>query len=123
MGIDVGFDLFPPLNRNEHDQSLWSLFIADVQRAFEDDSQVVSQDDEIEFEVGEHPTLSYKGHLFRRFSSKVSGRSQAEPYIRQVCIIAKLHFGPRVHFWSEYGYEGEPQPVYTWTEVYAVREE
>ena len=119
MGIDIGFDLFPPLEDTEHDQFIWSLFIAHVEMTYLNDSVVVSMANRVEFEVGEHPTLLYTGHRFRRFSSKISGRSQAEPYIRQVLAIARFHFGRRVHFWSEYGYEDEPQQIYTWTEVRA----
>ncbi|KAI7824077.1 hypothetical protein BC939DRAFT_476875 [Gamsiella multidivaricata] len=122
MGIDIGFDLFPPLENNEHDRSIWVSFIAAVEWAYAYDSQVVLMADRIEFEVGEHPTLPYKGHRFRRFSSKISGRSQAEPYIRHVLSIAESHFGRRVHFWSEFRYEGEPEPIYTWPEVYAAQD-
>ena len=121
MGIDIGFDLFPPLENNEHDQSIWASFITEIERTYAYDSLVVPMANRIEFEVGEHPTLPYKGHQFRRFSSKVSGRSQAEPYIRHVLTIAKSHFGNRVHFWSEYGYQGEPECIYTWLEVYAAQ--
>ncbi|KAF9177550.1 hypothetical protein BGZ51_008566 [Haplosporangium sp. Z 767] len=123
MGIDAGFDLFPPLENNERDQSTWASFIAHIERTFTNDSLVVFLANRIEFEVGEHPTLPYKGHRFRRFSSKVSGRSQAAPYIRRVYTIAKSHFDNRVHYWSEFGYEGEPECIYTWPEVYAAEEE
>lgn len=122
MGIDAGFDLFPLLENNKHDQSIWISFIPNIEQTFTDDSLVVPLANRIEFEVGEHPMLPYKGHRFRRFSSKISGHSQAELYIRHVYNIVKSHFDNRVHYWSEFGYEGEPECIYKWSKVYAAEE-
>jgi hypothetical protein len=42
-------------------------------------------------------------HTYRvRFSSKISGRLLAEPYIRGVYKIAKQWLGDRVYFWVPY---------------------
>ena len=55
---------------------------------------------------------------FRRFSSKISGGCGAAlPFIEHVIQMARTFFGLRVHPWSEWGYEGEPDPVYSWNEV------
>jgi len=89
MEIDIGFDLFPPLAENEHNDVIWATFIAEIERTFAGDSRVVTNANGVEFNVGEHPKLPSKYHRFRRFSSKVSGRSEAEPYIRRVLAIAK----------------------------------
>ena len=52
MGIDIGFDLFPPLENNEHDQSIWASFITEIERTYAYDSLVVPMATIIEFEVG-----------------------------------------------------------------------
>ncbi|KAK3364352.1 hypothetical protein B0T25DRAFT_426466, partial [Lasiosphaeria hispida] len=58
------------------------------------------------FMVGECPSMPAKPDCcdyFLRFSFKISGRltACAEPYIRDVHLIAKNHFGDKVHFWHE----------------------
>ncbi|KAF9342389.1 hypothetical protein BGX26_007634 [Mortierella sp. AD094] len=119
MGIDIGFDLFPPLENNERDCTIWAAFIDNVKEIYVDDSRVVSKDDRIVFEVDEYPTLLHNGCQFRRFSSKISGScGQAEPYIRLVFSIAESYFGNAVHFWYDFGDEGKPEPIYTWKEVH-----
>lgn len=50
------------------------------------------------FEVGEHPHLPRRCEHFLRFSSKISGRSLADPYIRGVYKIAQQWLGDRVYF-------------------------
>jgi hypothetical protein len=57
MGIDVGFDLYPPLKHTEVDQ--WSRFLQAVCTEFASDAVVVVKEDEIEFQAGEHPTTLY----------------------------------------------------------------
>jgi hypothetical protein len=52
----------------------------------------------IDFEVGEHPHLLRRCKHFLRFSSKISGRSLTEPYIKGVYKIAKQWLGGRVYF-------------------------
>jgi hypothetical protein len=90
MGIDVGFDLYPPLKHTNVDQ--WSRFLQAVCTEFASDAVVVVKEDEIEFQAGEHPTTLYTDPTrFRRFSSKVSGQRRSiafEPYIEQVYAIA-----------------------------------
>src|SRR5215510_3978962 len=102
MGIDIGFDMVPPLEKEY--QSKWAEFIDAVLERYQDDPVIKHLPLEIEFAVGEHPLLPCAGYAFRRFSSKVSSSrlALAEPYIREVYQIAKLHFGAQVQFWSEY---------------------
>lgn len=115
MGIDVGFDLYPPLKATDVDQ--WSRFLQAVCTEFASDAVVVVKEDEIEFQAGEHPTLYADPTRFRRFSSKVTGGcSSVEPYIKQVYAIAKRYFGNRIYWWADYQYN--PNEKYTWTEVY-----
>jgi len=117
MGIDVGFDLYPPLEGPD-DAELWSRFLSQVTDTFSSDPCFVELEDCLEFKVGEHPTLYVNPSRFRRFSSKVSGScGAAESYISQVHHIAKEFFHHRIHFWSEYS--DESRPKYTWTEVHA----
>jgi hypothetical protein len=52
----------------------------------------------IDFEVGEHPHLLRQCKHFLRFSSKISGRSLTELYIKGVYKIAKQWLGGRVYF-------------------------
>ncbi len=119
MGIDCGFDIYPPLERTRAKQAQYELFLREVlaayglrygdeanQSAVGDSDNVVrvnaeSNDYYIEFMVGEHPYLPRRCEDFLRFSSKVSGSSAAEPHIRAVCKIAKQHLGDRVYFWHE----------------------
>jgi hypothetical protein len=116
MGIDVGFDLYPPLKHTDVDQ--WSRFLQAVCTEFASDAVVVVKDDEIEFQAGEHPTLYADPTRFRRFSSKVTGGGSiaVEPYIKQVYAIAKRYFGNRIFWWSEYCDMSNEK--YTWSEVY-----
>jgi hypothetical protein len=113
MGVDVGFDMVPPLEPES--QSRWENFLDSV---LQDDPVVKLNQLEIEFEVGEHPCLPRAGYAFRRFSSKVSGSSLAEPYIREVYKIARRHFGAQVELWNEYV---DQCGHYGWDEVHAVK--
>jgi hypothetical protein len=116
MGIDVGFDLYPPLKATDIGQ--WSRFLLAVSTEFVSDAVVVVKEDgEIEFQVGEHPIIYSDPTRFRRFSSKITGRcGSAESYIEQVYTIAKRYFGNRICWWS--GYIDNPNFMYTWTEVH-----
>jgi hypothetical protein len=117
MGIDIGFDLFSPL-QTEADLAKWGEFLKEVIRVYENDSVLEISEYELMFKVGEGPSLLRDGRFFRRFSSKISGRcGDAEPYIRAVVHIARRYFYHRIHFWSEYGYEGEPDPMYSWSDI------
>src|SRR5579859_112986 len=113
MGVDCGFDIYPPLERNPANQERYELFLRDVLVAYRRDGDesddgggsVVrvnpeSEDSYIEFMVGEHPCMPRWCEHFLRFSSKVSGGSVgAETYIRGVCKIAKQCLGDRIYFW------------------------
>ncbi|KAF9030955.1 hypothetical protein BDZ89DRAFT_1064279 [Hymenopellis radicata] len=127
MGIDIGFDFFPPIDANNiGDTALWDLFLKDVIDEYRRDPNVeVKENGDIQVKQSEHPILFHEGHKFRRFSSKVSGRlaGDVQSYLTRVCSIARDHFNDRVHWWSEYGYEGEPRAIYDWNEVYAANKE
>jgi hypothetical protein len=118
MGVDIGFDMVPPLEAES--QPRWEKFLDAVLKRYQDDPVIKRHELEIEFAVGEHPRLPLAGYAFRRFSSKVSGKLTypADPYIREVYKIALRYFGDQVQFWSEYEDEFGH---YGWDEVYAVR--
>lgn len=111
MGFDCGFDIYPPLERTKANQEQYELFLRKVLDTYRlqdgngaeqgiGDSVVrvnaESEESYIEFEVGEHPHLPRRCDHFLRFSSKVSGSSLAEPYIRGVYKIAKQRLGDQV---------------------------
>jgi hypothetical protein len=81
--------------------------------------------DAIAFKQGEHPRLELDGHRFRRFSAKISGRhhGNVEMYLDEIKIIAKRHFGWRVHPWNEIDDVSLDNMVYGWDEVYADRKQ
>jgi hypothetical protein len=102
MGIDAGFDMVPRLSRDPDDKRQWSQFLELIESTYEHDEKVVLKDGYIEFEVGEHPKLPFDGHLFLRFSSKVSGScAPAWRYIDEVRRVAHSLFGSRVQPWNE----------------------
>lgn len=122
MGINKGFDLFPPLGTSKRDQLAYQRFLEEVKRVYRHDSKVGvrafpgSGAQYLSFDVGEEPSLPCDYTVFRRFSSKISGLcADAEKYIDKVASIAQRHFGPRVVEWHEYSDE---DPPYSWTEVY-----
>ena len=139
MGIDCGFDIYPPLERTKANQEQYELFLREVLDTYgtrdgdgaeqcNDDSIVrvnaESEESYIEFEVGEHPHLPRQCDHFLRFSSKVSGRSLAEPYIQGVYKIAKQQLGGRVYFWHEMNELGPHithSGCYNWREIHAAR--
>ncbi|KAI1387324.1 SET domain-containing protein [Hypoxylon trugodes] len=119
MGVDVGFDMVPRLSKGAADRQNWDHFIATVQKHYKDDVKVETKANYIEFNAGEHPVLPFEGHKFLRFSSNTAGSIAVETgvrdYIDTVINIARLHFGPRVHVWSELsGQLG----YYDWAEVH-----
>lgn len=126
MGIDVGFDLYPPLQASSADDlTRWDRFLSAIKLEYANDPNVKVEDSgDIVITQGEHPTLLKEGHKFRRFSSKISGSHAGEVkrYLREVYKIARTHFFNKVYWWSEYGYEDEPQPMYGWGEVYEARD-
>lgn len=118
MGIDAGFDFYPPLASDDEDgRDRWNSFFFAVQEKFESDPDVGLENGCLMFEAGERPSLPFDGTQFFRFSSKVSGPSggRAEYFIKEVAAIAKVYFDERVYYWSENG--GAPNVKYSWTEV------
>jgi hypothetical protein len=81
-----------------------------------------SEESYIDFKVGEHPHLPRRCEHFLRFSSKISCRSLASPYIRGVYKIAKQWLGDRVYFWHEMNEFGPYiRRCYNWNEIHAAR--
>lgn len=115
MGIDAGFDMVPRLSRGTADTDLWARFINAVRERYKDDAKVEMTPNYILFKVGEHPTLPLEGHKFLRFSSKVSGRSNAWSYINTVTAVAKANFGFRIQYWDE---SCDQFGHYNWKEVH-----
>ena len=115
MGIDLGYDLYPPLTLE--DKPRWIQCLQFIAYHYKEDPKVRVNVDRIEFHVGEHPTLYFSTDKFRRFTSKVSGSgSSAEPYLRTVGAILQKFFGEdRIHGWSDYT---ETDGPYSWSEVY-----
>mmetsp|Transcript_2727 Transcript_2727/g.3228 ORF Transcript_2727/g.3228 Transcript_2727/m.3228 type:complete len:204 (+) Transcript_2727:168-779(+) len=118
MGIDIGFDIFPPLGHQEEDR--WVRLLQIIESLYSADPVLVRTESHLEFKIGEHPLLDLDCTKFRRFSSKISGRhGAAETYLKSVYQIARMVFGDlRVHWWSDYGYGGEPKTKYTWREIW-----
>jgi hypothetical protein len=119
MGIDAGFDLYPPVDFASDDaQDLWNCFFCSVRDHFQDDPDVEFSDGCLVFQVAEHPSLPWEGKYFRRFSSKVSGREggAAEFYIKTVAALTRKHYDKRVYYWSEYG--DAPNTKYNWWDVH-----
>lgn len=126
MGIDRGFDLHPPLERNADDMELWASFLNAVQTHYEEEGDTRMKFDKqrnIVFQVGEHPTLLRQCHQFRRFSAKISGSlcGNVEKYLIEVERIARRYFGSRVVPWNEL-YDDNHFGAYDWNEVYAARD-
>src|SRR5271155_4411192 len=95
MGIDAGFDLYPPLLASSADCLDWDNFLSEIKSKYINDPNVkVQGNGDVAITLGEHPTLLKEGHRFRRFSSKVSGYrgGDVNRYLREVYEIAKIHF-------------------------------
>ena len=122
MGIDAGFDLYPPLQASSpSDTTRWDHFLNAIKLKYTTDPNVKVRDSgDVVITQGEWPELLKEGHKFRRFSSKISGShaGEVERYLSEVYKIARTYFPGKVHWWSEFGYEGEPEPKYGWAEVY-----
>jgi len=124
MGINIGFDLYPPIQKNSPDESRWSEFIENVKNVFKDDTNVQVTDKIIEFQVGEHPFLTIDGSCFRRFTSKITGRcGPAEPYIDSVLEIANIYFPGRVYPWNQgdYPWGRYNNEKYDWSEFRSIQ--
>jgi len=108
MGIETGFDLYPPLSKG--DQRQWEQFLAKVKKNCAGDPTMQwhpkkSPRAAIVFAVGEDPSLPKNGHTFRCFSSKVQSTNEVEDCINKVASMAEEHFGKRrIHRWFD-GYD------------------
>ncbi|KAJ7720855.1 hypothetical protein DFH07DRAFT_304214 [Mycena maculata] len=130
MGVDRGFDLYPPLENTDADNEKWARFLDAVITHYEgenDPNLTFDSSRNIVFTQGEHPALQRKGHRFRRFSSKVTGShaGNVEEYLATVQKIAKRYFGDRVCPWNEYldTFDERSWGYYKWNEVYAAAKE
>ncbi|KAL7912151.1 hypothetical protein GGI35DRAFT_307899 [Trichoderma velutinum] len=110
MGVDCGFDVYPPLSR-EH-QGLYETFLEEVIQKYkqavhpntsEPLIQIVgtpgSPNAYIWFNVGEGPLLPYNLDYFIRFESKLVSRDNVMPYLKDVYLIARRYFPDNVQFW------------------------
>jgi hypothetical protein len=133
MGIDAGFDLFPPLSTAEEFKK-WQILFKFVEKLCQTESRESQSEDKIPdfmktaivsengitFKVGEHPHLPIQGYFFRRFSSKISMQDggAAHECIKLVRCIAEKFFPGRIHYFSDFGlFDDEPEPIYSWDEV------
>lgn len=127
MGIDCGFDIYPPLEPTPSNKEKYKKFLDEVLRTYETDSAVCVESEwkgvYIEFMVGEHPSIPHNCEHFLRFSSKVSGSSTARPYIDGVHRIAKKWLGESVHSWHEMNETGDHRQwgYYDWDKIRSVR--
>jgi len=118
MGVDEGFDLFPPLEDTEENKQNWARFLQEVLTKYEGDPNISIDDKgDVVCTLGEHPALTRELHRFRRFSSKLC-RGNVSTYLWEVAVVAEKHFGSRIVRWSELDDE---HGVYSWTEVYKAR--
>ncbi|KAI2623100.1 SET domain-containing protein [Hypoxylon sp. NC1633] len=120
MGLDVGFDMVPPLSKETKDAQDWANFLHCVRGYYKDDPNVVTESHYITFEAGEHPMLPFEGHKFLRFSSNLTGSNATGvyEYIEMVTAMAKMIFGHRVYSWSE---AADQHGFYGWDKVYSAR--
>ena len=108
MSLEIGFDLYPCLQKNE--LPLWDEFLSAVKTHYAQDPVVQVTDLGLLFKVGKNPILLSEGIYFRRFSSDLFPESNAGPYIRQVIDIAKNIFGKkskseRIIPWNTYTFD------------------
>jgi hypothetical protein len=62
MGIDIGFDLYPPINQDdESSRVIREAFLMEVKCKYEDNPDFVWKGGTLVFEVGEHPSLPVDG--------------------------------------------------------------
>lgn len=71
MGIDAGFDMYPPLSKGVLDRQNWGRFIDFIKEHYKDDTQVKIRPNYINFNVGEGPMLPFEGHKFLCFSEGI----------------------------------------------------
>ncbi|KAH7142181.1 hypothetical protein EDB81DRAFT_798005 [Dactylonectria macrodidyma] len=110
MGVDCGFDVYPPLS--PECQGLYKTFLEAVIQKYkqavhpntgEPLIQIVgtpeTQNAYIYFNVGEGPLLPYNLDYFMRFESKLVSRDDVMPYLKGVYLIARRYFPDNVQFW------------------------
>jgi len=113
MGIDIGFDLYPPLS-SEQDLLRWASFLESVRAKYSKD---LTFRETIQFQVGEYPRLMLDGTRFRRFSSKVG--EDVKTLIGDIQKMAVAVFGGRIYPWNEYDYGPSGSgAIYSWAQVY-----
>ncbi|KAF5002163.1 hypothetical protein FDECE_10708 [Fusarium decemcellulare] len=155
MGFDCGFDICPPLETTDSNKALYRDFLEHLWGKYRgvtdpdsrspsgivlitpetrhtEGSDKPSNDTKYfyYFMIGEAPHLPSHPDCcdcFLRFNSKVSGgiTAPAEPYIMEVCRIAKQYFGDRVCFWHELRETGDEKQYgcYSWNRVYEAEKE
>ncbi|KAJ3518674.1 hypothetical protein NM208_g14432 [Fusarium decemcellulare] len=138
MGFDCGFDICPPLEEkyrgvtDPDSRSPSGIVLITPETRHTEGSDKLSNDTKYfyYFMIGEAPHLPSHPDCcdrFLRFSSKVSGgiTAPAEPYIMEVCRIAKQYFGDRVCFWHELRETGDEKQYgcYSWKRVYEAEKE
>ena len=145
MGIDKGFDFYSPVTDFDVDKvsmlpdnveysalttslkvyAEWAAFLDEVNDKYKTDDNMTIERGAFVFRQGEHPCLELDGHRFRRFSAKISGshHGNVETYLDEIKIIAKRHFGWRVHPWYELDDPSLDNMVYGWDEVYVARKQ
>ncbi|KAI0410424.1 hypothetical protein F5X98DRAFT_368815 [Xylaria grammica] len=81
------------------DRRQWERFLEGVKQYYADDGQVEVSPRAVQFKVGEWPSLPLEGHMFLRFSSRITGstaaKTRVENYIREVQEFARALFGER----------------------------
>lgn len=110
MGVDCGFDVYPPLSREC--QGLYKTFLEEVIQKYKEAVhpntgetliRIVgipgTQNAYIYFNVGEGPLLPYNVDYFMRFASKLVRRDNVMPYLKEVYLIARRYFPDNVQFW------------------------
>ncbi|OIW26864.1 hypothetical protein CONLIGDRAFT_635116 [Coniochaeta ligniaria NRRL 30616] len=111
MGVDCGFDVYPSLS--PQCQGLYDAFLEEVIEKYKDKLHSVTGEPLIQiigtpetknafvfFNVGEGPKLPYRVEYFLRFASKLVGRENVMPYLKEVYLIARDYFPENVQFWA-----------------------
>ena len=105
MGMDEGFDMFPPLKSS--DQPQWDRFLDAVRSKYKDDQEASLFEDEeagqLTFRVGQNPALTYNCTFFRRFSARVNGyrNRNIEIYLNEVGVLCRSFCPEAVRSWSD----------------------
>ncbi|KAK3364640.1 hypothetical protein B0T25DRAFT_576860 [Lasiosphaeria hispida] len=110
MGVECGFDVYPPLGPD--DQGVYKAFLEEITQKYkqavhpntgEPLIKIVgtpgTKNAFINFAVGEGPFLPYNHEYFMRFESKLVSRDSVMPYLKEVYLIARQYFPDKVQFW------------------------